>query len=199
MAGYESLEEDDPNKGMPIPKLFMHAADISRLTIPNSEERRNSSFGFYNRTVLCAVDPSECSRDAFDFYLRQVWRNDDLIILTYCPETPNISAFSFKQRGFAPPIEVWKEVLEDANNKTRTLEEEYEGICIRRKLRYKVRAETHKNAGEGICRIAEEEKADLIVIGSRGLGAVKRAFMGSISEYVLRNSNLPCLVIPGKK
>ena len=56
-----------------------------------------------------------------------------------------------------------------------------------------------KNQGEGICRIAHEEEADLIVIGSRGLGKVKRALIGSVSEHVVRHSGIPTVVVQNKK
>ena len=59
-----------------------------------------------------------------------------------------------------------------------------------------MRGESYKNPGEGICRIAEDVKAELIVMGSRGVGAVKRALIGSVSEHVIRNSSIPCLVVP---
>jgi len=59
--------------------------------------------------------------------------------------------------------------------------------------------ETSKNPGEELCRLAAEEKADMIVIGSRGLGTLKRAVIGSVSEYVVRNSGLPCVIVHQKK
>ena len=40
-------------------------------------------------------------------------------------------------------------------------------------LKYKVRGEAMKNPGEGIVRIAEEEKAEMIIMGTRGLGKVR--------------------------
>ena len=55
-----------------------------------------------------------------------------------------------------------------------------------------------KNPGEGICRIANDEKANLIVIGTRGLSTVKRAMLGSVSDYVVRNAGIPTLIVPGK-
>jgi len=58
-----------------------------------------------------------------------------------------------------------------------------------------MRGESYKNPGEGICRIAQDEKADLIVLGSRGMGAVKRALIGSVSEYVIRHSSVATLVV----
>jgi nucleotide-binding universal stress UspA family protein len=59
-------------------------------------------------------------------------------------------------------------------------------------------AETHLRSGEPdkeILRLAEELGAGLIVIGSRGLGAVSRALMGSVSESVVRHAHCPVFVV----
>jgi nucleotide-binding universal stress UspA family protein len=66
-------------------------------------------------------------------------------------------------------------------------------------LRYKIRGESYKNPGEGIMKIADDERVDMIIMGSRGLGAVKRIFIGSVSEYIVRRSTVPTLIIPSKK
>jgi nucleotide-binding universal stress UspA family protein len=46
-----------------------------------------------------------------------------------------------------------------------------------------------------ITGVAEELGADLIVVGSRGLGGLKRALMGSVSESVVRHAHCPVLVV----
>jgi len=66
-------------------------------------------------------------------------------------------------------------------------------VCTQ--IHFKLRGESYKNAGEGICRIAHDEKADLIVMGSRGVSTVKRALIGSVSEYVIRHSSIPTLIV----
>jgi nucleotide-binding universal stress UspA family protein len=48
---------------------------------------------------------------------------------------------------------------------------------------------------EEILRVAEDVEAGLIVIGSRGLGAVQRTFVGSVSEGVVHHSTRPVLVL----
>jgi nucleotide-binding universal stress UspA family protein len=46
-----------------------------------------------------------------------------------------------------------------------------------------------------IVRLAEEIGTGLIVVGSRGLGGVRRALMGSVSESVVRHAHCPVLVV----
>ena len=38
-------------------------------------------------------------------------------------------------------------------------------------------------------------KIDLIIMGARGRGSVKAAFMGSVSNHVLNKSKIPVLVV----
>ena len=59
-------------------------------------------------------------------------------------------------------------------------------------------AETHLKAGEPdkeIVKLSEELSAGTIVIGSRGLGALKRTLMGGVSESVVRHAHCPVFVI----
>jgi nucleotide-binding universal stress UspA family protein len=46
-----------------------------------------------------------------------------------------------------------------------------------------------------IVAIADEIDADIVVVGSRGLGAVSGALLGSVSHGVLKHSKRPVLVI----
>uniref|UniRef100_A0A8W8LZ89 UspA domain-containing protein n=1 Tax=Magallana gigas TaxID=29159 RepID=A0A8W8LZ89_MAGGI len=60
----------------------------------------------------------------------------------------------------------------------------------------KVRSVYADKPGEGIVRIAEELGADLIAMGSRGEGTVRRTMTGSASDYVLHHSTVPVLICP---
>lgn len=53
-----------------------------------------------------------------------------------------------------------------------------------------------KNAGQGIVAAADNEKASLIVVGTRGLDVVRRTLLGSVSDYIIHHSKIPVLVCP---
>lgn len=47
-----------------------------------------------------------------------------------------------------------------------------------------------------IIKVANEEKADLIVIGARGIGTLRRTVLGSVSDFVVHHSPIPVTVVP---
>ncbi|XP_073051457.1 uncharacterized protein [Primulina eburnea] len=51
-----------------------------------------------------------------------------------------------------------------------------------------------------ICRAVEDMNIHLLIIGSRGLGQIKRALLGSVSDYCVHHARCPVLVVkPPKK
>lgn len=59
--------------------------------------------------------------------------------------------------------------------------------------------EAHLRIGETrdqeIVRLGEELDIGLIVMGSRGLGGMRRALMGSVSDSVVRNAHCPVMIV----
>jgi nucleotide-binding universal stress UspA family protein len=56
-----------------------------------------------------------------------------------------------------------------------------------------------RHRAQQIVRVAEEIGAGLIVMGSRGLGGIRRALMGSVSDSVVRHAHCPVLVVRHEK
>jgi nucleotide-binding universal stress UspA family protein len=93
--------------------------------------------------------------------------------------------------------EVMRSVLEQAEGEARSfLEEQAKQVGA---SGGKV-AETHLRAGEPdkeIVRLSEELGVGTIVMGSRGLGGLRRALMGGVSESVVRHAHCPVFVVRG--
>jgi nucleotide-binding universal stress UspA family protein len=51
-------------------------------------------------------------------------------------------------------------------------------------------------AGPELLRAASEEKADLVVVGSRARNAIRAAILGSVARYVTHHSSCPVVVVP---
>lgn len=47
--------------------------------------------------------------------------------------------------------------------------------------------------GPALCKFAADVDATAVIVGSRGRGGLRRALMGSVSDYVVRNA--PCSVV----
>ncbi len=52
---------------------------------------------------------------------------------------------------------------------------------------------------QAIVHLAEELGAGLIVMGSRGLGGVRRALMGSVSDSVVHHAHCPVMIVRPEK
>lgn len=54
---------------------------------------------------------------------------------------------------------------------------------------------TGKKPGEAIIEAVEVHKADLVICGTRGLGKIRRTFLGSVSDYVVQHARCPVVVV----
>jgi nucleotide-binding universal stress UspA family protein len=106
-----------------------------------------------------------------------------------------VTAVSFPTFAFEPPPirELKGSVLEDA----RRVVDEARATLARRGFEIETDV-VIGNPKDEISRIAGEWNADLVVLGARGLGRIKRFLLGSVSLAVARHVSCPVLVVKGR-
>jgi nucleotide-binding universal stress UspA family protein len=142
--------------------------------------------------ILLATDGSEEARQATQAAAELSEDTGSEVHVTYVLPSPT------ELRGHhLYSKEVMRSVLERAEEDGRSfLEDQAEQL---RASGGKV-AETHLRAGEPdkeIVKLSEELGAGTIVMGSRGLGALRRALMGGVSESVVKHAHCPVFVVRG--
>ena len=144
--------------------------------------------------ILMATDGSEDARHAADAALELAAEFDSELHLTYVAPMPARHIGLGRLAADLPP-EVLAGVEEEA--KTRLAEQLGKMGEGRGKI-----ARAHARVGlpsAEIVALAEELEAGLVVVGSRGLGGIRRALMGSVSDSVVRHAHCPVMVVRKEK
>jgi nucleotide-binding universal stress UspA family protein len=140
------------------------------------------------KRILIATDGSPASAEAVEFGLELVAEHDaEAIFVHVVPTAYIIPMGGFGTTGALPRelTESDRAPLEDA----AALAAEHGVQATKTLLR--------GDPVEEIVAYADSLDVDLIVIGSRGHGALASALLGSVSHGVLRDSRRPVLVVRG--
>jgi len=146
------------------------------------------------RTVLIPIDGSKNSERAFNYYLNEIRRDDDKLLLAHIQHAPHLSAVSMSA-PLSIPTEEWTNAIQDEIKKSNKIVEHYEMECEQKKIQKHSLVGSGK-PGEAIIELSKSNNASLIIMGSRGLNAVRRTFVGSVSDYVIHHCHIPVLVVP---
>ena len=136
--------------------------------------------------ILAPVDGSTESELAFKKAIEVAKRNDARLIITHVIDTRAIQTPSGFEGNFTDEI----------IRQTKVMIDDYVKIAEESGLTH---VENRIEYGSPKVMIAKdlpnELKVDLIMIGATGLNAVERLFIGSVSEYVIRNAPCDVLVV----
>ncbi|MEL1136317.1 universal stress protein [Desulfitobacterium sp. THU1] len=136
---------------------------------------------------LVPVDGSANSDKAIRYALSLAEGKADLLIFINIQpnyNTPNVKRFATQEQIKAMQEEASKEVLDHALEIAKD-----STVPIQTIMRT-------GDPGREICAEAEESAVDNIVMGYRGLGAVKRAILGSVATHVLHETPCPVTIVP---
>jgi nucleotide-binding universal stress UspA family protein len=140
--------------------------------------------------ILLCTDGSDESLGALAAGLDLLGRHHDLALVTVL-DAPDEGALAGS--GHAGP-ELSPEEFDDRVARAGTSAEAVIDSAQRElALAHYERHILRGDPGPAICQLAVELSARAIVLGSRGRGGLRRAFLGSVSDQVVRNA--PCSVI----
>ena len=140
--------------------------------------------------ILVCLDGSKIAEQILPFAVEEAAKfNSKLVLLRVAPPMPAASA----NYGVAP------EEMVEMKSQNRDEDVSYlEGIAGQIRDERNVEVEYNVEMGlaaETIVDFAEQHRVGLIAIATHGEGGIKRLVFGSVADYVLRNANLPILVI----
>uniref|UniRef100_A0A0B7AQ72 UspA domain-containing protein n=1 Tax=Arion vulgaris TaxID=1028688 RepID=A0A0B7AQ72_9EUPU len=141
------------------------------------------------RNVLIAMDESHHSDDAFQFYMRNVHRKTDHVVLLYVPEYHTI----IQSPMVMTDVSVVTDLLQEEEKRIKGFLEQLGQKLKAAGIGGKVKS-VGGTPGEVICKVTNDEQAHLVVIGSRGMGTIRRTLLGSVSDYIMHHSHVPVLV-----
>ena len=67
--------------------------------------------------------------------------------------------------------------------------------CARHGIYFRYFVIPGSDAGYDIIRFSKKHRVDMIIIGARGLGGLKKMFLGSVSNYVVHKSKIPVMIV----
>ncbi|KAM3278125.1 hypothetical protein ACQJBY_045780 [Aegilops geniculata] len=143
--------------------------------------------------VVVAVDASEESLHALSWALDHVVRPHPGASVVVVHAQHRVDRSAYAGLAYVPPTAMDAMRRTQAEN-TRNVVARALDVC-KQKQASATAAVVVGDAKEAICEAVEEMRADLLVLGSRGLGMVKRAFLGSVSDYLANHARCPVLIV----
>ena len=135
------------------------------------------------QNIVLAYDGSEYSNKALKCAQSIAERFESTLWLVHIfPHTSDLLGYEDFEKLFAKRKWAGQAVLDAARQKF--------GIT-----KFTVNEELHEGPeAESILKVSESRKADLIVMGTRGLGMLKSYLVGSVSRKVIHHASCPVMV-----
>ncbi|MCX7780821.1 MAG: universal stress protein [Negativicutes bacterium] len=135
------------------------------------------------KKIVVAYDGSTQSKKALDWAIAMGSADTEIIAVTvvrppeFSPMVSEVDEFYADAERFYQPMLEKVRIYGKSNNK------EIKTLIL------------HGHPAESIVHFAYEQKADLIITGTRGLGGFKSLVIGSVAQKVVSYSKIPVLVV----
>lgn len=140
------------------------------------------------KELYCPVDFSEASLKAARYAVEMAKALGANVTLLHVYHLPGHEARMDAPRSVAQLSDDVRKAIDD-DFRTLTAQLEPAGVKVKTALEV-------GTPYEKIVQVAEQARADLIVIGAMGQSRITRLLLGNVAERVVRTSKVPVLVVP---
>jgi nucleotide-binding universal stress UspA family protein len=142
------------------------------------------------KTILVPIDGSESSQLALEHAIYLAELCPTTITLVHVVNLAAVPALSPYDQGYYTLFKELQDALEAAGKKIIA-----EATLKIPEIIKSTSSLEFGSPGHIIIEFAEKYQADLIIMGSRGLGPVKGLLMGSVSNYVSGHATVPVMLV----
>ncbi|MEL6840740.1 MAG: universal stress protein [Pseudomonadota bacterium] len=144
------------------------------------------------KTIVVAVDGSDCSKKAVDAACDIATAGDGKLIIVHAPQAETTAFVVGGPVGYHELLTAPSHAeLEETGNKIIA-----EAAAIAKEKGCSPETDMHiGDPVRHVLGIAKTKDADLIVMGRRGLGAVASLFLGSTSQRIQHHATCACLTV----
>ena len=173
-----------------VTEKVLRQADCPVLTVPKAA---GDSVPIVFRRIVCAIDFSECSTHALDYATSLAQESNAHLTVVHVVELPPDIPREVHETVLAGPRRFSEYIaLAEEEGRARLRD------ALPDQVRASVRVDTVLGAGKPyreILRVAAEHRADLLVVGVHGRGALDRMFFGSTTQHLVRQAACPVLTL----
>ena len=142
-------------------------------------------------TVLLCTDGSDLALEALRRGLAVVAPGERIVVATAVPLVHPVDVLG---TGMAGGVVSAAEAQRTDEASRRAGQEVLDETCRQLELSGAETVVLDGDPGPALCELASSLAVDVMVIGTRGRGGLRRAVLGSVSDHVVRNAPCPVVV-----
>jgi nucleotide-binding universal stress UspA family protein len=165
----------------------LRKATCPLLTIPRAARDATGAVPRLFHRIVAAVDFSDVSMRALAYALSLAEEADAHLTVMHVIHVPEQIALWLGRGGGVSPV---REMTDASERRLRS--------AVADKVRPYCHVSERVEIGEPyreILRVADEQRADLVVLGAHGQNVVERMFVGSTAQQVVRHAACPVLTV----
>lgn len=176
-----------------VTEKVLRKAACPVLTVPRSVPDVVPVPAVLFKRIVCAIDFSDCSMHALNHAMSLAQEADAHLTVVHVIELPPDVPREVHENVLAGPRSL-REYVALAEEERRGRLQEAVPDSVRAYCTVDTVLATGKPYQE-ILRVAEEQQADLLVVGIHGRGAVDRLLFGSTAQHLVRQASCPVLTL----